>query len=141
MYSCTASLLRTYNLAVELKMMSLHQYLKSTVSLPIPIQALVDQTTPPAAFNSFKINTREGFGGLLILVWIQIICNIYVTWVGCAHTMPRASHFIFVWPFTRTMDLLCDRISHYKVPKACELAVMCSAAVSDSGLETSEAQL
>ena len=48
--------------------------------------------------------------------------NIYVTsHVGSTHMMPRASQLIFIWPFTRAMDLLYDRISLCKVPRATKL--------------------
>ena len=41
--------------------------------------------------------------------------------VAHTHTIPRASQSILIWPFTRAVDLLCDRISLCKVPRATKL--------------------
>ena len=70
-------------------------------------------------FSSFRINTRrEGLGDCLHRFGSRL-CKIYVTSrVGPAHTMPQASQLIFIWPFTRAVDLVYDRVSHCKVPRA-----------------------
>ena len=41
--------------------------------------------------------------------------------LGLAHTKPRASQLMFVWPVMRALDLHYDRISHYKVSRATKL--------------------
>ena len=58
--------------------------------------------------------------------WIQIMQHLrdVTRWPhrACAHTMPKAIQLIFVWPFTRAVDLLYDWISLCKVPRASKFA-------------------
>ena len=64
---------------------------------PLPLQRLVP---------SFRINTwREGLGDCLYRYGSRL-CNIYVTsHFEPAHTMPRASQLIFIWPLLRAVSL------------------------------------
>ena len=72
--------------------------------------------------SSFGINTRrEGLEDCLYRFGSRL-CNIYVTSrVGSAHMMPRASQLIFIWPFTRVMDILYNRISLCKISRTTKL--------------------
>ena len=61
--------------------------------------------------------------------WIPIMQNLrdITCWpsCACAHTMQKAIQLIFVWPFTRAVDLLYDRISLCKVPRASKFVKRC----------------
>ena len=84
------------------------------------IHSLETRPLPPQ--RSFRINMqREGLRDCLYHFGSRLY-NIYVTsCIGPAHTMPRASQLIFIWPFRRAVDFLYDRISLYKVPRATKL--------------------
>ena len=52
---------------------------------------------------------------------MQHLRDVTTSRIGPAHTMPRASQLIFIWPFTRVMNILYNRISLCKAPRANKL--------------------
>ena len=69
-------------------------------------------------------HAEGGSRKLPIPFWIQILQRLrnvtHSLRRACADTMPSASQLIFILPFMRAVDLLYDRISICKVPRASE---------------------